>query len=391
MIYKNAQQLVNSECHPYLNDPKNNLSFESLCKYVNIFSETDNIQMSKIFAINILRFDEFARNLDTKKFLNYKIISHINSGKALLVLNHFHERTHKYVQDYHRLLWDMLYEKLESLRIQKDRIVFISGDANIENTFKKNNDKSKVIGLDSMEYVFSVWSKSSKIVEMETSKFSLDKKFDYMFLNSVPRPQRCVLKYFLHKKRLIKKSLNSWVIGDKKPCLVDIANFCKYNNIDADPKKVFNISSKETILDTPYEFLRTGPHNQNKIPEDFLKKTIFSLVTETHLYDDVMLISEKTYKPILQKHPFMVYSHPNHMQYLKDCGYVTYSEMFDESYDFKNGQPKINTIIENLKSFKDRVSGKEHIIEEKLEHNRQHFISSPCKEKTEQKILELFE
>lgn len=64
----------------------------------------------------------------------------------------------------------------------------------------------------------------------------------------------------------------------------------------------------------------------------------FSLVTETGFYftslaQSSIFISEKTFRPICYKHPFIIVSRPGTLAALKDAGYKTFSPWIDESYD----------------------------------------------------------
>jgi len=71
----------------------------------------------------------------------------------------------------------------------------------------------------------------------------------------------------------------------------------------------------------------------------------FSLVTETLFFQDhndffpfidagdSVFLTEKTFRPIALKHPFILASRPFSLQYLKKLGYKTFSPLIDESYD----------------------------------------------------------
>lgn len=73
----------------------------------------------------------------------------------------------------------------------------------------------------------------------------------------------------------------------------------------------------------------------------FYHKSYFSVVTETQFSNDRCVdISEKTYKPIIFKHPFIVASTPLHLQYLRNLGYKTFSPYIDESYDLEFNDAK---------------------------------------------------
>jgi hypothetical protein len=59
----------------------------------------------------------------------------------------------------------------------------------------------------------------------------------------------------------------------------------------------------------------------------------FSIVTETLFYQPGNYISEKTWKPIQHLHPFVIVGRPGTLKYLKQIGFETFSDFWDESYD----------------------------------------------------------
>ena len=91
---------------------------------------------------------------------------------------------------------------------------------------------------------------------------------------------------------------------------------------------------------------RTNPIDV--ISEDFnyYKNSYFSIVTETVFYskenarkdsmhnsEDAIFFSEKTFKPFLAKHPFILVGVPHSLQALRLMGYRTFYPYIDESYD----------------------------------------------------------
>lgn len=62
-------------------------------------------------------------------------------------------------------------------------------------------------------------------------------------------------------------------------------------------------------------------------------KSYFSIVTETLFYRVGNYISEKTWKPIAHLHPFVIVGRPGTLEYLKQLGFKTFSDFWDESYD----------------------------------------------------------
>jgi len=101
----------------------------------------------------------------------------------------------------------------------------------------------------------------------------------------------------------------------------------------------------------------------------YYQKCYFSVVTETQFSNDRCVdISEKTFKPIIFKHPFVVASTPYHMQYLRKIGYKTFHPYINESYDMETDDSKrlimILSEIERLcnLSEKELLEFKENLI-----------------------------
>lgn len=67
---------------------------------------------------------------------------------------------------------------------------------------------------------------------------------------------------------------------------------------------------------------------------DFYKNSYFSIVSETCFFEDVgRFLTEKTFKAIAHKHPFLMISSPRTLAALRDMGYKTFHPFIDESYD----------------------------------------------------------
>ncbi len=75
--------------------------------------------------------------------------------------------------------------------------------------------------------------------------------------------------------------------------------------------------------------------------ERLYRVTNFSLIAETH-YDGNQEFhpTEKTYRAIANKHPFIIASTPFFLTNLKRKGYKTFSNLIDENYDFEKEHSK---------------------------------------------------
>lgn len=81
------------------------------------------------------------------------------------------------------------------------------------------------------------------------------------------------------------------------------------------------------------------------LPE-WYNKTLFSLVVETAIKGEIF-ITEKTFKPLFCGHPFMIVGQSDTLTLLKNNDFVTYDNIFDESYDQEADLVKKLKIIKN--------------------------------------------
>jgi len=83
------------------------------------------------------------------------------------------------------------------------------------------------------------------------------------------------------------------------------------------------------------------------------EKSYFNVITETqHEYDNPdyngLHITEKTYKALISQ-PFIIVGQYGHLEKLREWGFQTYPELFDESYDLiENPMERIDFIIDEI-------------------------------------------
>ena len=103
------------------------------------------------------------------------------------------------------------------------------------------------------------------------------------------------------------------------------------------------INRNHDIVDMPNLYLDTidlvtNRAEQTDSTNSYYSDSYFSVITETTYHTDsghdgVPFLSEKVFKAVAMKHPFILVTAPNTLQYLKKLGYKTFSSIIDESYD----------------------------------------------------------
>tara|TARA_R100000734_G_C3312684_1_gene103763 strand:+ start:948 stop:1901 length:954 start_codon:yes stop_codon:yes gene_type:complete len=76
------------------------------------------------------------------------------------------------------------------------------------------------------------------------------------------------------------------------------------------------------------------------------EKTICSIVCESIIDEPSFQLSEKTYKPIMMCHPFVVLGPKGMLSFIRSMGFKTFSPFIDESYDEEiNLEKRIQLIV----------------------------------------------
>jgi len=119
--------------------------------------------------------------------------------------------------------------------------------------------------------------------------------------------------------------------------------------------------------------------NPNDI-NNMIEHSKLNIVYETNPIKSTSMISEKTYKAMFFKKPFIIVCHRHTLKLLKDCGYMTFSPWINESYDeIEDYEERVVAIlneIERLNSLSDTeldliIEQCNHVIE----HNYNWMIS----------------
>lgn len=132
------------------------------------------------------------------------------------------------------------------------------------------------------------------------------KKFDFLYLNKIMRDHRT--KLFDRIGPLMKNSIyTNWSKGIK--------------------------------LSEEYELPWAQQYPQRGMDQDIYEKpyndTKYSLVSETNDTNNEVFITEKTWKAIIAQHVFVVHGNYLFLQKLREMGFKTFSNYFDEGYDLE--------------------------------------------------------
>jgi hypothetical protein len=111
---------------------------------------------------------------------------------------------------------------------------------------------------------------------------------------------------------------------------------------------------------------------QRHFNPEWYDNTYFSIVAETLVDAPEIFVTEKTFKPMAFYHPFVVMAQAGHLKYLRDMGFETFDNLFDESYDnINNLTERLTALVTTVKNFNPVPY--DQLTLQKLEHNHNRF------------------
>jgi len=126
-------------------------------------------------------------------------------------------------------------------------------------------------------------------------------------------------------------------------------------------------------------------HNDHRLAvNEHFSDSYLNVILESHMDVDQsngILLSEKTFKPIKNAQPFIIFGAQGSLQLLRDMGYKTFEHVIDQSYDSIGNTSKRWEYTMNVLSSLILLSRHElHEIyvslEEDIKHNQQLFLEN---------------
>lgn len=206
-------------------------------------------------------------------------------------------------------------------------------------------------------------------------------KYDYVSYNRIvsdDRSYRIYLLSQLKEKEILRCGLVSFNVDDQ--------NF-NWRDELANPATKLSPSARQHIQANLYEFPNRLSVDGEQLPGSssarIPKQThdaLWHVVTETVFYYDKLHLTEKIFKPIASKQPFMLVAAPGNLDYLRSYGFKTFDGIIDESYDcIQDPDERIAAIAHQLEWYSNLSPVRKQQIIEKLapivEYNFQYFYN----------------
>jgi hypothetical protein len=264
--------------------------------------------------------------------------------------------------------------------------IWLTGDPNgktlVEDLMFKRMSKKpfQVCGSHYFEYLAH---KTFPIYSAEYTPGRKEKTF--LCYNNVLRPSRIEFLEHMLKHDLVKDSYYSFIGGSRGTTTID--DFLDIIDAKVHPNIYSNKESLPLILGHDESDGLPWSTDLETTDHVFFENSYFSVITETLYYPHHavpnqnyighvpafigLFLTEKTYKPIAMKHPFILLAPQHSLRMLRERGYKTFSPFIDESYDeIENDDLRLKAVVEEVKRLsKSDLVEFTYQIKDIVEHN----------------------
>jgi hypothetical protein len=111
--------------------------------------------------------------------------------------------------------------------------------------------------------------------------------------------------------------------------------------------------------------------------DPYYQTSLISVVTETNFQNNDIFNTEKIFKPMVHRHPFILVGPYKTLEYLKEMGYKTFSDFWDESYDdIEDPTERLLKIVEICKEIQswDEVKRKQFFYKSMIVTNHNYDL-----------------
>jgi hypothetical protein len=190
------------------------------------------------------------------------------------------------------------------------------------------------------------------------------------------RQHRLVMLYHIFKHRMT----NNWI---SCPAVCPAENITISEAIKPLTKKYSDIEQVFSSQTFPIDFPNESDSPMKSCWLDLFDESAESLlylVTETVATGQRLHLTEKTFKPICLRMPFIIVGTCGSLAYLKSYGFKTFGDVWDESYDNETDDAiRLERIASLLRSLDElSAEGKQDLFnmaQEIVEHNYNHFYN----------------
>ena len=245
---------------------------------------------------------------------------------------------------------DYVLYNLLTLDFKGKNVYYITGDFNIHSNIERFEVDSNLKPVIYPEVCIPQFLRNTRD-RNRSYELDLDFKYNVVSLNCTRKPHRIdLLRALQGEERFIysyypfedEDQINSFFKDDGE---IELLNELTELNETDKNKKPLKERTREDLLE---EWELKQQSREESVPLEYIESCI-DLVTEAYCISAGTVLTEKAYKPMLYKKPFIILGPRYIHQALKNMGFKLYDELFDYSFDDKPYKERLNSVITQIK------------------------------------------
>ena len=313
------------------------------------FAKGLGLSLSEVWSKDLSQLNPQKTFLDS---IPNHILEKVRNNKVKILLNYGFEEYDIEQRDTILYLQDILVNKIEEHKIPIENVYYT--DANYELDNSKLKIKSFSHNYTANCFYIDTGEVGSNIEHFKLSENQIEKK----------KKSNLIKKYICYNR--LQKSHREQVV-----------NWIRENDYLEDGYVSYppDLTLDYTDFNDNWAY--------HKICTDHYDTSFFSIVNESqygtysHCY-----LTEKTWKAIFNFHPVIIVGAKHSLKYLKERGFDTFGDIFDESYDeIEDGNERLDRILNTVGNFLENNTKTQLVdlrkkILPRLIHNYEHFWGS---------------
>lgn len=312
---------------------------ETVIKSYRIYNKSD-IFLSHITNQKNCFYIELSNNENLVKYIHENIPENIkqdiHNKKSYLLISCEYEANNTIIE---RIYYDLILKH----NLPESHIIYVTGTIDVIDSIndicnKTNKQPIQIYFYSVFEYSMHSMHRMHYKQDKHILKENIKTK-KYICVNWRRRLHRPFLVGLLAAKNLLNYGHVSFRRGDFYLYWVDIfqqlysmheiyQSIETYNLLQNNYDKIKNI--EDLYLDVVEN--RENPYFKESLSK-FFETSYFYVVTETNYFTNIRFLTEKIFKGILYKKPFILVSSPFSLETFKSLGYKTFHPYINEDYD----------------------------------------------------------
>lgn len=271
-----------------------------------------------------------------QSYISATVLNYIRSKNGYIL---FENTAEAFIN--HHDLWS-IHNYFKFHKIPYKKVIYQTGCPNAAEYYSFWADHNNIPADDRMNVIFFDWVEWNLSKDLQSLNFphlphSFSQiEYDFISFNRRFRFHRSALLQVFYKHNLLEKSLFSMPEVDPDMKQGEWITFVdrsfsamlgfEYHDLEKIQKM---LPLKIDGIDDIHRMV----HDQNNMSSKYYMKSLISIVTETNFDTEIISTTEKTFKPIKYKKPFIMVGAPKTLEFLQKWGYKTFGEFWDESYD----------------------------------------------------------